>query len=132
MKIQSIPEVGSKIRVTTRYKESYYYSTNEWRDTVFEGEVVQSNKWDSPGTFKLFTGNSEWPYSIISVDRVHDIKYIKGGPGKKISTDAKTWTVKGSKGDSYTVSKVSTKWSCTCSGFQFRKMCKHVKEKQDA
>lgn len=132
MKTVTIPKVGSKIRVTTRYKESYYFAKTPWRDTTYEGEVVQSNKWDNTDTFKLFTGNPEWPHSVISVNHVHDIEYLSGGPGQALKNDVKSWTVKGSKGDIYTVTQIGTKWACTCSGFQFRRQCKHVKEKQDA
>ena len=42
--------------------------------------------------------------------------------------EGRTWTVKGSKGDSYQVNEVRGNWSCTCSGFRFRGECKHVKE----
>jgi hypothetical protein len=132
MKTFSIPAVGSKIRVTTRYRESYYFSTNPWRDTVFEGEVVNPNKWDGAECFKLFTGNPEFPNSVININSVYNIEYVEGGPARTINNDTRTWSVSGSKGDSYTVSQVGTKWSCTCSGFQFRRHCKHVKEKQDA
>jgi hypothetical protein len=132
MKTFSIPLVGSKVRVTTRYRETYYFATNPWRDTVFEGEVVKTDKWDGPDYFKVFTGNPEFPNSTININSVHNIEYIEGGPGREINSDTRTWLVKGSKGDSYTVSQLGTKWSCTCSGFQFRRQCKHVKEKQDA
>lgn len=36
------------------------------------------------------------------------------------------WQVKGSKGDSYTVSNSNGKWDCNCTGFGFRRKCKHV------
>jgi len=42
--------------------------------------------------------------------------------------EGRTWTVKGSKGDSYQVNEVRGNWACTCSGFRFRGECKHVKE----
>ena len=132
MKTISVPSVGSKIRVTIRTKETYYFSTNPWRDTVLEGEVVNPNKWDGPEYFKLFTGNPDFPNSVINMGLVHNIEYVEGGPGKAINSNTRTWLVHGSKGDSYTVSQIGTKWSCTCSGFQFRRQCKHVKEKQDA
>jgi hypothetical protein len=37
-----------------------------------------------------------------------------------------TWTVKGSKGDSYTVSHIDGRYSCTCTGFKFHGRCKHA------
>lgn len=39
-----------------------------------------------------------------------------------------TWTVAGSKGGEYIVSLDGGRWSCTCSGFQFRSRCRHVDE----
>ena len=44
----------------------------------------------------------------------------------------RTWTVAGSRGDSYTVSENAGEWACTCAGFKFRLECKHVKELQTA
>jgi len=132
MKVQTIPAVGSRVRVVTRHKEIFYWADKPYREYQYEGDVVPSNKWDQAGSFKLFTGNPDWPDSVIHLDNVHDIEYIKGGPGKAVNSSTKTWTVSGSRGDKYIVSQNGTKWSCTCSGFQFRRQCKHVKEKQDA
>jgi len=42
----------------------------------------------------------------------------------------RTWTVAGSRGDSYTVNENNGEWSCTCAGFKFRGACKHVTELQ--
>jgi hypothetical protein len=42
--------------------------------------------------------------------------------------EGQTWTVAGSRGDSYTVSKNNSEWVCTCAGFKFRGACKHVTE----
>jgi hypothetical protein len=42
--------------------------------------------------------------------------------------EGRTWTVAGSRGDSYTVSENNGEWSCTCAGFKFRGACKHVSE----
>jgi hypothetical protein len=42
----------------------------------------------------------------------------------------RTWTVAGSRGDSYTVSENNSEWNCTCAGWKFRGACKHVTELQ--
>ena len=39
-----------------------------------------------------------------------------------------TWEVQGSKGNRYTVSRTSGRWSCTCPGHGFRGRCRHVDE----
>jgi hypothetical protein len=132
MKTLSIPQVGSKVRVTTRYKDIYIYAKNPYRDQVYEGEVVNPDKWMDTDSFKVFTGNPELPYSIISASNVHDVKYITGGSGRAVKSDIKTFTVKGSKGEVYTVTQTGTRWNCSCVGFQFRRQCKHIKEKQNA
>ena len=43
-------------------------------------------------------------------------------------TQGETWTVQGSKGDQYIVSRDSGRWSCTCPGHGFRGRCRHVDE----
>lgn len=38
----------------------------------------------------------------------------------------KTWIVKGSKGDEYTVTQVGNKLICSCPGSKYRGKCKHT------
>ena len=132
MKTLSIPQVGSKVRVTTRYKDIYIYARNPYREQVYEGEVVNPDKWMDTDSFKVFTGNPDLPYSVISASNVSDVKYITGGAGRAVKSDVKTFSVKGSKGEVYTVTQTGTRWSCSCVGFQFRRQCKHIKVKQGA
>lgn len=62
-----------------------------------------------------------------------DSVYIEAA---KIAKPAgRTWSITGSKGDVYTVSLTDSGMSCNCSGFTFRRTCKHVlqvKETADA
>ena len=39
-----------------------------------------------------------------------------------------TWSVLGSKGERYTVSKIDNSYSCTCSGYKFRGKCRHANQ----
>ena len=40
----------------------------------------------------------------------------------------RTWEVRGSKGDVYTVSLSDGRWACTCPGSMFRGTCRHITE----
>ncbi len=42
-----------------------------------------------------------------------------------------TWEVQGSKGDTYTVSLLNGRWSCTCPGATFRSTCRHITQTRD-
>jgi hypothetical protein len=89
----------------------------------YEGEEVQV-KWLMPTQIALSTGNPEFPFRVLDKSKIIAIN----NQAMKQDLSVKTFTVKGSKGDTYTVTVNSGKMHCTCSGFQFRKSCKHVKE----
>jgi len=58
-------------------------------------------------------------------------KFVVSSTQYKIVTreefEGRVWEVQGSKGDVYKVTEVNGNLSCTCSGFQFRGNCRHVK-----
>jgi len=39
-------------------------------------------------------------------------------------------TVKGSRGETYTLRKNNGEWACSCPGYTYRGACKHVAERQ--
>ena len=51
--------------------------------------------------------------------------WIPDRPKKQVFKSG-NWKVNGSKGDSYTVTNVNGQWNCTCTGFGFRRKCKHI------
>lgn len=69
----------------------------------------------------LTTGNPEWPVRVVPRSWIMSID----GVPYSYSAAAVTKTVKGSKGEVYTVT-LGARPSCTCTGFQFRKTCKHT------
>ena len=42
------------------------------------------------------------------------------------SSDTRTWEVKGSKGNTYTVKLSAGQYTCQCAGFSFRRRCRHI------
>ena len=42
----------------------------------------------------------------------------------------KTYTVEGSRGQTYTVTVAGARVTCTCPGYTFRRSCKHTKQVQ--
>jgi hypothetical protein len=89
----------------------------------FEGEEVHV-KWFNANQMGLTTGNPEFPMRVLQRDLIVSINNVEHVLTEAV---AKTFTVKGSKGEDYivTLGKVN---NCTCSGFQFRRTCKHIKE----
>lgn len=121
-----VPVVGSKIKVRTRYSQGPAMIPPQPAFHEHEGDVVKPYPWLTDRQFCM-TGDAAYPVRIISLDLVENIELLSG-KFKEINTEAKTYQVDGSKGKKYTVVRDSKGWTCTCTGFQFRKSCKHVSE----
>jgi hypothetical protein len=121
-----VPTIGSKIKIRVSYWQGTKMIPPQPGFHEYEGEVVQSYKWLNDREFCM-TGDKDWPVRVISMDLVEDIQLLKG-KFKEVDTGVKVFTVKGSKGNSYTVTRNSKGWNCQCPGFQFRRQCKHVSE----
>ena len=58
----------------------------------------------------------------LSQYMVHKPREIASVAGEK------TWNVKGSKGNLYSVRLTEGTYTCSCPGFGFRRKCRHIKE----
>ena len=123
----AVPEVGKKIRITVRTKETLAFAEKEWRDTVYEGEVLKPYAWLNDTQFCL-TGNADWPVRVVPVEWITEMVYLDGTEAKMInvSNEVITKQFEGSGGSIYTATKVGTKVTCTCPGFRFRGKCRHT------
>lgn len=125
----AVPKVGSRVRVTTMYPNTYAYrgENDNYVTYTREGVVVQSIFRD-PFMFAVETGAADHPVSEFNAKSQHVVKieYIVGG-SKQVATDKKAWKVKSEDGSKfYIVQRIEGKFSCTCKGFEFRKDCKHI------
>ena len=125
----AVPTIGSRVRVTTVYPNTYAYrgEDNNYVTYTREGEVVQSIFRD-PFMFAVKTGDPDHPVSEYNAKSQHVVRIeILMGSSAQVATDKKAWKVKSGKGDSfYIVERIAGKFSCTCKGFEFRKDCKHI------
>ena len=121
-----VPTVGSKIKVKVSYHQGPQMFPTQPKFKEYEGEVIKPYKWLNDREFCI-TGSKDFPIRTINMELVEDIQLLSGS-FNNIDTGVKVYTVKGSKGTEYTVTRNGKGWNCTCPGFQFRKQCKHVSE----
>ena len=110
----------------------WYSETTAYTDSMPNGTYLLNDSktklyaYVSPGS-----GTPKQFKNPIKID-TRGRKFVESSTQYKIVTreepEGRTWTVTGSKGDTYQVNEVRGDWSCTCSGFKFRGECKHVKE----
>jgi hypothetical protein len=91
----------------------------------------------SPAITRLPTGTyavsgGVWIPVPDSTTREDLTKYFTWEPlsAPAASTPTHRWTVQGSKGQTYTVQEFGGSWRCTCPGYQYRRKCRHITEKQ--
>lgn len=86
------------------------------------GKLTNVPKWCSPNTIALIR-DEDGGLSIISHTMVLKVD------GKKFESaepKVNTYKVAGSKGAVYVVTETGGRYTCSCTGFQFRKSCKHL------
>jgi hypothetical protein len=123
-----VPTVGSRVRVTTIYPNTYAYR-NEYDNyvtTTREGFVVQS-LFNDPFYFAVETGDPEYPVSEFNSKSPHVVQVeVLTGETKTVENTNKAWKVKSEDGNTYLVQRIDGKFYCTCKGFEFHKDCKHI------
>lgn len=92
----------------------------------YTGKVVPTPKW-AGDDLALTTGQIKFPIRLIARA---DVISVDGKMAEQTVAADTSWVVPGSKGNSYTVSNQRGHWACTCAGFQFKKNCRHVTDKQ--
>jgi hypothetical protein len=88
---------------------------------TYSGESV-TLKHVGADSLALSTGIADFPVRVIPRAWIAS---IDGAAYSHTSSQTTTRIVKGSKGEEYVVT-MGARPSCTCTGFAFRKTCKHI------
>jgi hypothetical protein len=119
-----VPTVGSNIKLLVKNPHARAMIPMQPTVGTIEGIVLKPYKWLTDREFCL-SGDKDMPIRVISMSLVEDIELLSGTLNK-IDNSVQVYQVSGSKGNTYTVTKNSNGYTCTCPGFTFRKSCKHV------
>ena len=90
-----------------------------------EGELIATPKWVDYPAITLTTGEKKFSFRIVPKEWIVEIDGEEHINVEKIPKE-RTFTVAGSKGNSYTVTVGVKHSTCTCPAFQFRRSCKHI------
>lgn len=93
--------------------------------SIYPPTIIHTTK-----RYAVFTG--QW-FEVDDSVTLSDVMkvWVKWTPKQKdvVAKEGNSWKVASSKpGKFYTVSFRSNQWSCQCSGFGFRRDCRHVSE----
>ena len=118
------PKVGKVITVSTFHP--FFNKGN-----TYTGTVCDSAKYDDPNSFRLSTGDRQFPFRTIALDVVTELSYYDGSKAEKTEKkkiEVNAWQVKSDsrKGGFYTVTRSDDHFACTCVGYGFRRSCRHV------
>lgn len=119
-----IPNPGSQVVVTTKYSNPIL-GGEPFRYFTTKGVVVKAPPWVGAAEFMVATGNPNFPQAVIHTSKVHKLEVLSGS-SKVIATSSRVFKVTSkSTGKSYIVTYDQGKVSCTCTGFGYRRTCKH-------
>ena len=119
----------SQVTVRTRLYQPSYHRLDPYCEHEITGEQLDNIKWLKPDEIAISNPAHPNKFSILHKKNILWIKDLQGRKSTvKIDSDYKQWTVKGSKGNEYLVIRSKGLYNCNCTGFQYRKSCRHIIE----
>jgi len=110
----------------------FYQETTQWAEPFGNGIYLLDDAktkmyaYIRPGSTEI----KRFKTAIRIDTRGRQFKVLPNQPDFEVeeTTNPNRWEVTGSKGNLYIVTLDEGVYNCTCSGFQFRGACRHVKE----
>lgn len=137
MQMFAKPEVGKTVRCITDWSavmRGHAEYVPRRREHV--GEVVPSERWDDPRTFRMINDayNRKYhPVCVVPLEKVALLEYVDGDAvdvREYSEPQNRSWQVENNQGDIYTVEQRGESFTCTCKGYMFRKTCRHINTKK--
>lgn len=122
------PRPGSVVTITTDHPNPVLWDSNPRRIRQLRGLVAESMPWMKPSDFAVRTGNPGFPLAVIDLNSVTAIHYHSGSGMPVEIVESGDFEIIGSQGTRYYVKRKGSEWTCTCSGFGFRRSCRHITE----
>jgi len=131
----NVPDIGTFVEVEvidSAYSRKHVYEKPWLISPTFKckGKVLPSPSWQKNGGFLNISADfGTQGIRQISLDKIVSIIIVtnlNSVQHKPIVQHHKSWTVKSSNGNEYTITEFAGKRKCTCTGFSFRKKCKHI------
>lgn len=125
-----MPSVGTRVKVSCRGswpREGYRVPVVD----CFEGEVVPPFPWLGGEYLCLTTNDYKIPVRSIKISSIIQVSAPSGEvftPSVPAQAEKATYTVSGSKGAVYVVTREAGKWHCNCPAGNFNRSCRHVRE----
>lgn len=120
-------------RVVIRCKNTGWRQCEKYEyESEYVGTILPNYPIDGDDVISLSTDFPAWrnfPRRIIAKKNILSIKKFgteEAVQMSKFEEKNKTFKIKGSKGDVYTVTQRGSMFTCDCQGYQFRKSCKHI------
>jgi frataxin-like iron-binding protein CyaY len=83
----------------------------------------------------VFTGDYRRPMLVIDPESVKELRVgnqVIANPEVEVQEPKlEIWSVTGSKGNKYSVTKSGNFWTCDCVAFQMKRICRHIKETKE-
>lgn len=103
----------------------YQYRMDEFEE--FVGDEI-ALKWLKPSQLAITTGDPKFPFRVIErkyIVSIDNDSYSYAGATVNSTVTETVHRVAGSRGQEYTVTLGAVS-RCTCTGFAYRRTCKHI------
>lgn len=110
------------------FRKAFGSPLQELREYV--GAIIPNPKWVASDCICLSTGDPAFPFRVIEKESI--VKSSTKIDYTKPKEDRNVFICRGTNGNTYTITREGSIWNCTCTGFGFRKDCKHVQAAKKA